>query len=110
MSRLLPLLVLLTGSSLAAVNLKAGQGIYTANCQGCHGAKAQGNIGPSLHEAAGWTAKQFQGAMLRYVDDKGVSLKPPMPNWAKVGFKGDMGKAPTKVEIANLQAYIKTLK
>jgi mono/diheme cytochrome c family protein len=110
MSRILPLLVLLAGSSLAAVNLKAGQTIYTSNCQGCHGAKAQGNVGPNLHEAAGWSAAIFARAMLKDVDDKGVMLKSPMPNWGKVGFAGDKGKAPTKVEITNLQAYLKTLK
>ena len=115
MSRILPLLALLTGTSLtglslAAVNVKSGGATYTANCAGCHGAKGQGNVGPNLHEAAGWTAKQFQGAMLRYVDDKGVKLRPTMPNWGKIGFMGDKGKAPTATEIANLQAYLKTLK
>jgi mono/diheme cytochrome c family protein len=110
MSRILPLLVLLAGTSFAAVNVKSGGAIYTANCAGCHGAKAQGNVGPDLHETAGWTFTQFQGAMLRYKDDKGVALKPPMPNWAKIGYKGDKGKAPTNAEIANLHAYIKTLK
>ncbi|WP_424952277.1 c-type cytochrome [Deinococcus sp.] len=110
MSRILPLLVLLTGTALAAVNVKSGAAIYTANCAGCHGAKAQGNVGPNLHEAANWAPPIFARAMLKYVDDKGVPLKAPMPNWGKVGFQGDKGKAPTTAEIANLQAYLKTLK
>jgi len=110
MSRILLLLVLLTGTSLAAVNLKSGAATYTANCAGCHGAKGQGNIGPNLHEAAGWSSVLFARAMLKDVDDKGVALKPPMPNWGKIGFRGDKGKAPTTAEIANLQGYLKTLK
>jgi len=110
MFRTLPLLVLLAGTSLAAVNLKSGAAIYTANCAGCHGAKAQGNVGPSLHEAAGWSAPIFARSMLKHVDDQGVALKAPMPNWGKIGFKGDKGKAPTAAEIANLQGYLKTLK
>ena len=110
MSRILPLLVPLTGTSFAAVNVKSGAMIYTANCAGCHGAKAQGNVGPELHEAAGWSAAIFRRALLNYVDDKGVALKAPMPNWGKTGFKGDKGKAPTTAELTNLQAYLKTLK
>ncbi|GGJ61553.1 c-type cytochrome [Deinococcus aquiradiocola] len=110
MSRILPLMVLLAGTSLAAVNVKSGQAIYTANCAGCHGAKAQGNVGPNLHEAAGWSAAIFRRAMLKSVDDHGVALKAPMPNWGKIGFAGDKGKAPTTTEISNLQAYLKTLK
>jgi len=110
MLRTLPLLVLLAGTSLAAVNVKSGAAIYTANCAGCHGAKAQGGVGPSLHEAAHWSGAIFARAMLKDVDDKGVALKAPMPNWGKIGFMGDKGKAPTAAEIANLQGYLKTLK
>ncbi len=110
MPRILPLLVLLAGTSFAAVNIKSGATIYTANCAGCHGAKAQGNIGPNLHEAAHWSGAIFARAMLKDVDDKGVALKAPMPNWGKIGFMGDKGKAPTATEIANLQGYLKTLK
>ena len=102
--------LLLAGTSLAAANVKHGMTIYSTNCAGCHGAKAQGGVGPSLHEAAGWTPALFQRALLKYVDDKGVPLKAPMPNWGKVGFAGDKGKAPTVAEINDLQAYLKTLK
>ncbi|WP_189088421.1 c-type cytochrome [Deinococcus ruber] len=104
------LMLLLAGTSFAAANVKHGMTIYTTNCAGCHGAKAQGGVGPSLHEAAGWKFALFQRAMLKDVDDKGVPLKAPMPNWGKVGFAGDHGKAPTKAEITDLQAYLKTLK
>ena len=110
MSRILALLLLVSGSSLAAVNVKSGSAIYTANCAGCHGPKAKGNVGPALQEASGWSAAIFKRAMLKDVDDKGVALKPPMPNWGKIGFGGDKGKAPTTAEIANLQAYLKTLR
>lgn len=91
----------------ASVN---GQQIYTTNCAGCHGAKAQGGVGPSLHGAANWSYALFSRAMLKNVNDKGKPLKPPMPHWGKVGFAGDKGKAPTDAEMKALQAYLKTLK
>lgn len=102
--------LLLVSLAVAAPNTKLGGAIYTSNCAGCHGAKAQGQVGPNLHEAAGWSYALFKRAMLKAVDDKGVALKPPMPVWGKIGFKGDNGKAPTDAEMQNLQAYLKTLK
>ncbi len=97
----------LGGAATAAVS---GKAIYSTNCAGCHGAKAQGGVGPALHEAGGWSYALFSRAMLKDVDDHGKPLKPPMPNWGKVGFSGDNGKPPSAAEIKALQAYIKTLK
>ncbi|GMA16630.1 cytochrome c [Deinococcus metallilatus] len=104
------LLAAIAAPAHAAVSTAAGKAIYTANCAGCHGAKAQGGAGPSLHGAAGWSYALFRRAMLQDKDDHGAPLKPPMPNWGKIGFKGDHGKPPTDTEIKNLQAYLKTLK
>ena len=97
----------LGGAATAAVS---GQSIYQSNCAGCHGAKAQGGVGPSLHEAGGWSYALFSRAMLKDLDDHGQKLKAPMPWWGKVGFMGDGGKPPSAAEIRALQAYIKTLK
>ena len=104
--------VLASGPALAAApSLNPGKSIYTTNCAGCHGAKAQGGIGPKLAgDAANWSFALFRRAMLKYVDDHGQPLHPPMPNWGKIGFKGDKGKPPTDAEIRNLQAYLKTFK
>jgi mono/diheme cytochrome c family protein len=99
----------LASVAVAAPSVASGKGIYTANCAGCHGAKAQGSVGPNLHEAAGWTAALFNRALLQSKDDKGVALKPPMPNWSK-GFAPHVGRAPTKDEMASIQRYIRTLK
>lgn len=109
----LTLLAGLAGSAASAPTramLVAGKGIYAANCAGCHGARAQGGVGPELKEAAGWSAALFSRSILRNVDDVGRVLKAPMPNWGKVGFKGDHGRPPTAAEIRNLQAYLRTLK
>ena len=38
---------LLSGSSLAALT-HTGAALYSANCASCHGARAQGGIGPAL--------------------------------------------------------------
>lgn len=100
-------------STLAApsANLKQGQRIYQTNCAACHGAKAQGGVGPKLSgDAANWSAALFQRSLLKDIDDKGKMLKAPMPFWGKVGFAGDKGKAPSKPEMVALQSYLKTLK
>ncbi|WP_293912071.1 cytochrome c [Deinococcus sp.] len=107
---LLPAAVLFLGFASAA-NVPHGKAIYQTNCAGCHGAKAQGNIGPTLvGEVAGWAPALFQRALLKSLDDKGAMLKAPMPQWGKIGFKGDKGKAPTTAELQDLQAYLKTFK
>lgn len=96
----------LTSFAGAAVS---GKTIYTANCAACHGPNAGGAVGPSLKNAARWSAANFKRAILQSRDDEGKALKPPMPVWGKVGFAGDQGKAPTDAEIKALQAYLKTL-
>ncbi|WP_202630369.1 cytochrome c [Deinococcus alpinitundrae] len=103
--------MLLASVSAEATNLKNGQTIYQTNCAACHGTRAQGGVGPKLiGDAANWSAAIFQRALLKDVDDKGKKLKAPMPFWGKVGFAGDHGKVPTKAEMQDLQAYLKSLK
>ncbi|TSA86693.1 cytochrome c [Deinococcus detaillensis] len=102
---------LLSSAAAASADLKQGQSIYQTNCAACHGAKAQGGLGPKLSgEAANWSAAIFQRALLKNINDNGKMFKAPMPFWGKVGFAGDKGKAPTKTELVALQAYLKTFK
>lgn len=100
---------LLLAASAWAAGVSGAQ-LYARNCAGCHGARAQGGVGPALHESALWSAALFQRSILKNVDDGGRPLKSPMPNWGKVGFAGDGGRAPTVAETRALQAYLKTLK
>ncbi|GGJ34674.1 c-type cytochrome [Deinococcus roseus] len=94
---------LLASAALAATpkgDAKAGKTLYQTNCSGCHGAKAEGMVGPKLAgDAAKWKFNLFKRALIKGIDDKGKKLKPPMPQ-----FKF------TDKQIANIQAYLKTLK
>jgi len=102
---------LMAASSASAADTRHGYTVYHVNCAGCHGQMAQGNIGPKLaDEPAHWSFALFSRAMLKNLDDQGKPLGMPMPNWGKVGFKGDMGKPPSSTEISDLQAFLKTLK
>jgi mono/diheme cytochrome c family protein len=113
----LMLAVLLAGNAFAATASK-GAAIYAINCASCHGAKAQGGIGPALqkhgnltvHYSANWTAATFRRALLLGQDDHGAAFKAPMPTFGKVGFAADKGRAPTTAEIKAVQAYLRTIK
>lgn len=95
-------------TAFAAPTAAAGKTIYTANCAGCHGAKAEGAIGPNLKVAASWKYDLFKRALLQGKDDKGKALKAMMPKFTK-GFAPNTGKAPTDDQIKSLQAYIKSV-
>lgn len=94
---------LLSSLALAATpkgDAKAGKTLFQTNCSGCHGTKAQGAFGPKLAgDAAKWKFTLFKRALTKGLDDKGKKLQPAMPH-----FKF------TDKEIANIQAYLKTLK
>lgn len=55
------------GSEAAATgnagNAESGQTYFASNCAGCHGANAEGGMGPKLEPAAGWTLAQFGSAV-----------------------------------------------
>lgn len=109
--RALLTLSLASVGQVGAATTPNGATIYQANCAGCHGPQANGNIGPKLAgEVAHWSYADFSRAMLKNVDDKGKPLGMPMPNFGKVGFRGDQGHPPAPGEIKALQAYLKTLK
>lgn len=87
----------------AAGNAEAGQAVYVGNCAACHGPNGQGQIGPSLvgeDGPKGWTLAQFT-ATLREGKTPDRQLSAAMPRYAETQISDD--------QIADLQAYIKTL-
>lgn len=82
----------------------AGEKTYAAvGCAGCHGANGQGVVGPSLVAANGpkdWTLAQFTTALREgKAPEKGLAATMPRFSDAQL----------TDSDIANVQAYIKTL-
>ena len=81
----------------------AGGKTYAVSCAGCHGANGQGQIGPSLVAADGpnsWTLAQFT-TTLREGKTPERELGAVMPRFNETQL--------TDSDIANLQAFIKTL-
>ncbi len=81
----------------------AGGKTYAVSCAGCHGANGEGQIGPSLVTADGpngWTLAQFT-TTLREGKTPERELGAVMPRFDE--------KQLTDSDIANLQAFIKTL-
>ncbi len=69
-----------------------GNAIFQMNCAGCHGALADGKVGPSLR---GVSDRKSRASLIRQV----VSGKtPPMPQFQ-----------PTPKEMADLLRYLETL-
>ena len=89
-------------------DVKNGETIYSANCLGCHQARAVGGVGPKLakSEVVGWTLDQFKVSLIEGKTPEKV-LAATMPRWA--GGFGGSGKAPTDQEIADLHSYLKSL-
>ncbi|ALW87633.1 c-type cytochrome [Deinococcus actinosclerus] len=91
------------GDTEAAGDAQAGQTVFAGNCAGCHGANGQGQIGPSLVTADGpksWTLAQFT-TTLREGKTPDRELSATMPRFGEAQI--------SDTQIADLQAYIKTL-
>ncbi|GGM54789.1 hypothetical protein GCM10008956_33300 [Deinococcus arenae] len=91
------------GDTEAAGDAQAGQTVFAGNCAGCHGANGQGQIGPSLVTADGpksWTLAQFT-TTLREGKTPERELSATMPRFGEAQI--------SDTQIADLQAYIKTL-
>lgn len=108
----------LVGAAMAwaigdAASVTIGARLYGENCQTCHGVGAVGisGVGPALKgEVANWSPVQFRRAVLRGVDDKGRPLSTVMPRWSIHGWKSAVSRVPTDAQLADLQAYLKSLK
>lgn len=73
-------------------NAEQGQVIFQLNCAGCHGADADGRVGPSLHRVA--SRKSRVGLIAQVTSGK----TPPMPQFQ-----------PTSQEMADLLEYLQSL-
>ncbi|WP_216325043.1 c-type cytochrome [Deinococcus aestuarii] len=83
-----------------------GQTLYAGNCAGCHGAQAQGGVGPGLAETKGWSLADFGQAVLHGQAPGGRTLAPVMPRFADTGLDG---APPTDDQIKVLHEYLKGL-
>ncbi|WP_293910454.1 cytochrome c [Deinococcus sp.] len=90
--------------SLVAVKAD-GPALFGSNCAGCHGAQAQGGVGPRLAGLVGpWTAPQFSAAVLDGTGLGGQPLAPTMPHFRTAGFGGE---PITDAQLADIQAFLK---
>ena len=85
----------------------AGPALFAANCAGCHGAQAQGGVGPNLSGLAkSWTAPQFAHAVLDGQAPEGRTLAPMMPRFKTAGFDG---APPTDEQMTAVHTFLKGL-
>ena len=66
-----------------------GSQLYAASCGGCHGAQAQGGIGPALTSSGKWSEAEFAAAVLQGKAPEGRILSVVMPRFAEVGLNGE---------------------
>lgn len=93
----------MTGSAAAAGDATAGQTLFASSCGGCHGANAQGSLGPSLVGEDGpksWTLEQFAGALYEGRTPE-RELAPTMPRFSKEQISDQ--------QLADIHAYLKSL-
>ena len=69
-----------------------GEAIFQINCAGCHGVKADGNVGPSLHNIAERKSK------LHLIQQVTSGDTPPMPKFQ-----------PKPQDMSDLLGYLETL-
>jgi mono/diheme cytochrome c family protein len=93
---------------MVKADLKKGEATYSANCQGCHAAKAAGGVGPKLagSEVKDWALAEFKTALLEGKTPT-RALASMMPKF-NTGF-GGAGKPPTDQELTDLHGYLKSL-
>lgn len=83
-----------------------GSVLYAGNCAGCHGAKAEGGVGPALKVALAWSAADFRHAVLDGKTPDGRTLGVVMPRFATTGLDG---APPTDEQVEAIHTYLKGL-
>lgn len=90
-------------ASATAGDTAQGLKLFTANCAGCHGAQAQGGVGPALNTATGpgsWMIAQFQAAVREgHAPDR--ELGPAMPRFTTAQISDE--------DLTDIYAYLKSL-
>lgn len=97
------------GSEVAvkAASGPEGAALFAANCAGCHGAQAQGGVGPKLAELVKpWTVPQFSHAVLSGQAPEGRALNAMMPRFKTTGFGG---VPPTDMQLQAVLQFIQGL-
>lgn len=96
-----------TATSASEVKVGAnGAALYAGNCAGCHGASAEGAVGPKLAGLSGFAKEAFASAVLDGKGPGGKALAPMMPHFSDMGFSG---KKAEQADIDALYDYIKGL-
>lgn len=73
--------------------IAAGKAVFAANCVACHGANAEGGIGPNLHHPPYWAYGKGSPEDLEFVVNHGTTgvaglnkaAKGGMPAWTSLG-------------------------
>lgn len=92
-------------------NVGYGKLLFTSNCAGCHGANAQGVVGPSLVAQGGpadWQFADFRRALWEGIAPNNTKLNATMPRFGRTPLQ-PKGQVATDQDLADIQAYIKTL-
>lgn len=76
----------------APSDLERGEAIFQINCAGCHGAKGDGNVGPSLHNIS---ERKSELSLINQVTSGNT---PPMPKFQ-----------PKPQDMSDLLGYLETL-
>ncbi|PYE54761.1 mono/diheme cytochrome c family protein [Deinococcus yavapaiensis KR-236] len=101
-----------SGLTQAAGNVGQGKTYYESNCQGCHGEKGQGVVGPRLvgpDAPSSWDVGKLRKVLVQYIDpDSNQPLQPPMPNYSQTNLIPKGGPA-SDADVADILAYLKTL-
>lgn len=84
----------------AGGDVTAGQEKYAATCAGCHGANAEGGVGPALAAVKDWSLEDFS-VSLRQGRTPEKTLSPVMPRFVATQVSDQ--------DIANIHEYLKGL-
>jgi len=87
--------------------IEAGKALFTQNCAACHGANAEGAIGPNLHTPPYWAYGKGTPEDIEFIITKGTNGTPGlnkeskggMPTWSQLG----------STKIQQLTAYVYSL-
>jgi cytochrome c oxidase cbb3-type subunit 3 len=88
--------------------VEAGKAIFGANCAACHGANAEGGIGPNLHQPPYWAYGSGKAEDLEFIVTNGTNGTPGLSKDSKGGmpsWKGPLGPA----KIQQVVAYVYSL-
>ncbi|MFD2610083.1 c-type cytochrome [Deinococcus taklimakanensis] len=77
----------------------AGSKTFAASCAGCHGANAEGGVGPALNVVKDWSLEQFTAAV-REGKAPDRELAPMMPRFSDAQL--------TDADMANVFTHLKT--